>query len=511
MASGRETGLARERSSETAAERPVHRRGPNPAAPAGTVAAPAPAAVLHWQRTAGNTAVGSMLRGVQRQPVRTPRPPLGAKAIAAAVTDVSKRYDADSIRLIQNIATQPTTGAFTAADATALATFQTAQGVVPVTGNADEAFVDFLLGKLGAANFAAHDALIHLVADRADLDVSGVLNVRWDPAAVPPPQASLFDAAAGGGEIFVGNEAFKSSKALVKAIKTQIAAAKKAPTAKATAVGAAVLKDVKDQAAAVAFNQTKLSDPRSIRIMQRAIGAKRTGAWDAGTVRHLAQKQQSLGGTGDGKVNLATMAEVTMELISQLEQDAVLQLIIDFFDLDRAHAFTVYFEPNPPATVPATANAESLAVGLGVGGSTRFFPNAFAQPFAGLVHTVAHELGHIDQVVQGIANLQVREFLSYGIAIESRGMPEEAIEPVADLTAMMSGQQPAGTPAFTADAVRFLIHWTRLSAAEKATNHARFIQIRQIVVDRIHRAPQPQQTALAPLITKLNAADNGVP
>ena len=187
MASGRETGLARERSSETAAERPVHRRGPNPAAPAGTVAAPAPAAVLHWQRTAGNTAVGSMLRGVQRQPVRTPRPPLGAKAIAAAVTDVSKRYDADSIRFIQAIASQPTTGAFTGADATALATFQTAQGVVPVTGNADEAFVDFLLGKLGAANFAAHDALIHLVADRADLDVSGVLNVRWDPAAVPPP------------------------------------------------------------------------------------------------------------------------------------------------------------------------------------------------------------------------------------------------------------------------------------------------------------------------------------
>jgi hypothetical protein len=50
-----------------------------------------------------------------------------------------------------------------------------------------------------------------------------------------------------------------------------------------------------------------------------------------------------------------------------------------------------------------------------------------------------------------------------------------------------------------------------LSAVEKATNHARFIQIRQIIVDRIHRAAQSQQTALAPLITKLNAADNGVP
>ena len=108
------------------------------------------------------------------------------------------------------------------------------------------------------------------------------------------------------------------------------------------------------------------------------------------------------------------------------ERDLVLHLIIDYFNLDRSHAFNVVFNPNP--TSP-TADAETFRFGgVGTPGVVHIFPSAFAGPLPNLIHTVAHELGHIQQIIQGVGDLDVREFLSEGIEIESGRMPTVLIE-----------------------------------------------------------------------------------
>ena len=74
----------------------------------------------------------------------------------------------------------------------------------------------------------------------------------------------------------------------------------------------------------------------------------------------------------------------------------------------------------------------------------RVYPGAFKQSFAGLVHTMAHELGHVQQVIGGITSEAVREFLSDSIEVESKGMPESPVGSVADIQAIQTGGERGG-------------------------------------------------------------------
>jgi len=174
--------------------------------------------------------------------------------------------------------------------------------------------------------------------------------------------------------------------------------------------------------------------------------------------------------------------------------------------------FDIVFDPNQPPGHP-TAQAETSrgAGGFNIPGVVRVFPFGFAQPFSSLVHTVAHEIEHIHQVMQGIASEPVREFLSEGIEIESIGMPTEAIESDADIDLIVRDKLPVN-PGFLKDADRMLHFWGQMTPAEKQTHHQRFKDIRSIIVSRIAtEASASQQRKLATFVRNFQAADAAVP
>jgi hypothetical protein len=310
----------------------------------------------------------------------------------------------------------------------------------------------------------------------------------------------------------IGDAGFGSFKKLVAAITKELATARKGSSAKATPVPAAVLPAKKDQQDAVAFDAAKLSDPRSVRIVQGVVGAKPTGTWDAESVRHVALKQQALGRTADGKIDEGTLEGIASELIASFEQDDVVQLIVDYFDFDRTHAFTLMFDPSfAPSTPGGPGDAETLRPfpGFGTGSIVKFGPDVFTKPFPGIVHTIAHELGHVDQTMQGIQSNEVREFLSESIEIVSAGMPTESIESLADIDAIAANKPPA-TPGFLLDASAALGHWLRMTRAEQHAHTARFVQVRNIVVSRIAAEASPdQKRRLQPFVRRWQAAQDG--
>jgi hypothetical protein len=476
------------------------RRARRPAPPARRAAeAPAQAEhILALQRTAGNRAVTRLLR----QPATQLLTPQAAKAAAA---EANRLYDEDSRRALKSFSGRTVDASpFSEADAEAFAHLQQQLHLTP-TGKADEAWFDAMLKILGPTH-AARSLFIHLVVDRAGLDVSSALSVVYDGALTAASDIQAFDG--GVTEIKLGNGAFASYATMLAEIRKQLA--KKPAAGAVTAVGAAVLKDPKAQQDAIAFNRAKLSDKRSIRIVQGLMGAKPTGVWDADAVRHIAAKQAGAGYKADGKLELPTMEFVNALLIGNNEQDAALQVLIDYYDLDRAHAWDVRFMPQPTAGPGARAHAQTLGVANGLGGVVEIYPLGTMQPFAGLVHTLAHELGHVEQRLQGIASDAVREFLSEGIEIESKGMPEELIESEADIDLMVQGR-PVSSPGFVTDCGQLMNAWDAMTLTEKTANVARFRQLRTLIVAHIGRGSTAQQAKLAGFIRRLQNADAGIP
>jgi hypothetical protein len=443
----------------------------------------------------------SMIQRQQQPSVKL----LTTAVAAAAVADVTTHYDEDSIRTLEDFSARTPDGVFDADDAEALAKLQQVLHLTP-NGKANEAFLDALL-KIVGPRAAARSAMIHLVIDHANLDVSGALAVVYDPGTT---RASDIHALPGGvSTIQIGNAGFASYRVMVAEIRKQIAA--RPAASPVTPVPATVLRDATIQQLAITLNKNLLNDQRSIKLLQGALGSRVTGQWDVDLVRHVAAKQQALGLTPSGGILFdSTFAAIGTEMIANGSQDAVLQLIVDYYDLDRSHAFNIVFDPNPPMI---TADAETLRAGPGFGtpGVVHVYPLGFAQPFAGLVHTVAHELGHIQQVIQGVASLNVREFLSEGIEIESKNMPLESIESDADID-LMNRSMPPVHVGFIQDAGRMLHFWKLMSPAEKQAQHQRYKDLRSIIVTRIaNEGSASQKTKLAPFITILNAADVGIP
>jgi peptidoglycan hydrolase-like protein with peptidoglycan-binding domain len=457
--------------------------------------------VLALQTAAGNRATAHLLR--QPAPQQS-APLLSPEASAAAISDVTKHYDEDSIRIIEGLVGRTPDGVFDADDAQALARLQQTMHLSP-TGTADEPFLDAVVRIVGPTA-GARSAVIHLVVNRAGLDVSGVLAVVSDPNLV---DASLLDTSPGAlRTIVLGKPAFTGFRKMVAEIRKQLAV--KLHTAKAVAVPAGILTDTAKQQRALRLDEKLVTDKRSIRLLQGTVGSTVSGSWDVDLVRHIAARQQSLGLTPTGMLGESTLEPIVTDLINRGYSDAALRLIVDYYRLDTSHALNILSDANPPKP---NVDAETLGVlpGTGVPQVVQLYPLGLSQSFAGLVHTAAHELGHVDQMIHGIASLNVREFLSEGIEIESKGMPVEPIESEADLTAMMNNQL-ATSPGFLDDAGRMLSFWVKMTSAEKATYHQRFKELRQIIVARVTTEGTPgQQAKLAPFLQRLQTADAGVP
>jgi peptidoglycan hydrolase-like protein with peptidoglycan-binding domain len=438
---------------------------------------------------------------IQRQP-QTSASLLTPAAATVAVTDVTRRYDEDSIRSLEQFSSRTPDGVFDAGDAEAIAKLQQRLGLTP-NGMVKVPLLDAMLSLVATtpADDPRRSAMIHLVVDHANLNVSGVLAVVSDPGVTT---ASASDTFPGGVSIIkIGNAGFASYRVMVAEIRKQLAA--RPVASPVTTVPAPVLTDATMQGLAITLNKNRLNDRRSIRLLQGALGSKVTGQWDVDLVRHIAARQQALGLTLSGGILWdSTLAAIGTEMIANGSLDAVLQLIVDFYDLDRSHAFNIVFNPNPPR---ATAEAQTLNLGgVGTPGVVHVYPLAFAKPFASLVHTVAHELGHIQQIIQGVGSLNVREFLSEGIEIESKGTPSELIESDSDIDLMIRGGQPVHA-GFIQDAQRMLHFWSQMTSSEQQAHRQRYRVLRAIIINRLAtEGSATQKTKLAPFITRLNNA-----
>lgn len=173
------------------------------------------------------------------------------------------------------------------------------------------------------------------------------------------------------------------------------------------------------------------------------------------------------------------------EMVTQLDaggnQNGAIRMIVDFFRLDENGLINIAFDPADPDN--ATTNAAVIP-----GNSTiTISPNAFAQGFAGLVHTIAHEYEHVRQNRVGIADLPISEFLGERIEILSVGMDEEDI---------------AG---FMNDADRAVDQWNLMPVDQRRANFAKFVEVRNKVRARLAKATPAEQATHAPTLAKFNA------
>ena len=126
----------------------------------------------------------------------------------------------------------------------------------------------------------------------------------------------------------------------------------------------------------------------------------------------------------------------------------------------------------------------------------RVGPSGLAQPFPGIVHTIAHEYEHVRRLKEGIADRNTNEFLGEAIEILSEGMREEDLETLAPAAAgFVAG--------FANDADRALVNWNAMPLADQRTFRNRFIAVRQRVRDRIAAGTPAQQALHAPLLARL--------
>ena len=437
-------------------------------------------------QTAGKSAKGFHSLVSQTSPLQVSRQGLLTAAEETAAINFSRRYDERSVRIIQIITGANVDGSFGRLTAEAVAAFQNANGLA-VDGKVGENTLNVMVPNRVAAG--RHEHAIQLVVDFHNLDVtSGTLTVHFDPALAV---AGTTNFESGNLRVIrVGLPAFASTATLRAAIQAQLAVPAPAPAAigpRPTHLTAA------QEAAAVQFNRRRFGDRRSVLAIQGLVGTRLDGVFGSDTVERIAEFQNANGLTVDGKVGQdETLPLMVNQLIAAANQNAVLRMIVDFFDIrDDGNLLDVRFD----AGVAANASTDfrpNEPVRVRVG------PSGLAQPFAGIVHTIAHEFEHVRRLKEGIAPAATHEFLGEAIEILSVGMPEEALEGVAP-----------GSPGFVAgfadDAGRALINWNAMPLADRQRFRGRFIAVRQRVRDRVAAGTPAQQALHAPLVANYNA------
>ena len=411
---------------------------------------------------------------VATQQVMRAAGPLTATQEAAARTFTRLRYDERSVRIIQVVVGTNVDGKFGDVSAQAVATWQGAQGLAQDGRVGDNTLAQMVANRVAAAR---HEHAIQIVADYHGLDVtSDTLAVRFDPA-LGADGATAFES--GNVRIIrLGPTAFTSAARLRATIDAQLAAA--APAVAAPGARPALLAPARERAA-ITFNKGKFTDPRSVRAIQGLVGGRPDGIWGRDTVERVAQAQSNAGLAVDGKVGQATLQQFVAQLIAAGQNNAPLRMIVDYYNFrHRGNLLAIYFD----ATVAANASTDfrpNEPVRVLVG------PAGMGQPFAGLVHTIAHEYEHVRRLKEGIPTAATHEFLGEAIEILSAGMLEEPL------------------PGFANDAARAVANWNAMPVADRRRFRARFIAVRQRVRNRIAAGTAAQQALHAALLASYNA------
>ena len=188
---------------------------------------------------------------------------------------------------------------------------------------------------------------VHLVADLYDLPVDEALSVR------------LVESEAGVGStrfesgnlpvISLGFGAFADSDTLRDAIASGLTA--EPPEADEPGVRPDLLTSA-GELDAIAFNRTRLGSERATRVVQGIVGSTPDGAWGPDTVERVAHLQdaESLD-LVDGKVGLRTLEVLHRRLVEDRDFNAIIRLVIDFFDLDRTGLLDIAADDEFPIVV----------------------------------------------------------------------------------------------------------------------------------------------------------------
>jgi len=397
----------------------------------------------------------------------------------------NRRYDERSIRIIQIITGIHVDGIFSRLSAEAVAAFQDGHGL-GIDGMVGADTLDEMVPDRAAA--ARHEHAIQLVVDFYNIDVtSETLTVHYDPTLVAAGTTAF---ESGNLRVIrIGPPAFASSATLRGAITAQLAV----PAPAVAPVGPRpALLTIAEELAAIRYNRRRFSDARSVRAIQGHVGANPAGVWGPDTVQRVAQAQDNAGIGVDGMVGPQTLELFTTQLIAAGQQNAAIRMIVDFYNFrDDGNLLTVYYDP----TVAANASTDyrpNEPVRIRVG------PSGLAQPFAGIVHSIAHEYEHVRRLREGIVPVATHEFLGEAIEILSVGMPEEHLESL-----------PPGAagyvPGFANDARRALNNWNAMPLADRGRFRARFIAVRNMVRNRIAAGTPAQQALHAGLLAAYNA------
>jgi hypothetical protein len=230
---------------------------------------------------------------------------------------------------------------------------------------------------------------------------------------------------------------------------------------------------------AIAFNNGRFST-RSIRRIQDIVGAPVTGIMDADSIHMICEWQADFRLTVDGKIGRYTLRPIVQELIAEGQRNGAIWLIIDGHNMSTRGLTSIRYD----STVAANASTSGPIPG---NSTVRIGPSGFSQGYAGLVHTIAHELEHVRQRRAGILNQNIREFLAEAVEITSRGMILESIGGMMD------------------DARRALHHWNLIPAVDQATHWARFEQVRNEVRRRFNAASAATQATHQATMDAYNA------
>jgi peptidoglycan hydrolase-like protein with peptidoglycan-binding domain len=441
----------------------------------GASADPASAGRLRaWTPAGGPDVASRVLAGVvtvQRAPG-----PLTPAQERAAITFVRGRYDINSIRVIQVIAGTKVDGNFGPVSAQAVATFQQGRGI-GATGQVDQPTLDAVVAQ--CVTNGQQDYGIYAAANFFGIKIrAGALTVSF-ASGQAAAGANAFESG-GLRVITLGPTAMTNSAKIRDTINAQLALP--APAAAAPGPTPNLLKP-KQVKAAIAFDKRHLRDPRSVRAIQAFIGATPDGVFSADTVQRVANFQNGAGLKEDGQIGRITINPLVMGMVGAGDRNSAIRAIVDFFKLDENGLVDIHFSSTDANNATTTDQAIPGNSAITIG------PSAFAQGWAGLVHTIAHEFEHVRQNRVGIADLPISEFLGERVEILSRGMDEE------DLAGFMD------------DARRALREWNKMPAAQRRANFAKFVEVRNKVRARLAKAAKaaPLSPGDAATLTAYNA------
>ena len=406
----------------------------------------------------------------------------------AAIHYNRSRYDERSIRIIQTITGTGVDGDFGRATAEAVAVFQQANGLT-IDGMVGTGTLDRMVPNRALAD--RHEHAIQLVVDFHNLDItSDTLSVHFDPSLGFGTLGTTDFETGNLRVIRLGPLAFISQAMLRTIIQRELnvpAPAHPAPGPRPSHLSRA------EEISAIRFNRSRFSDPRSVRTIQEHVNSEIDGEWGPDSVQRIAEYQDNQGAGIDGMAGETTLELIVTDLIGNNQQNAAIRLIVDFYDFrDDGNLLDVRYDAS------VTSNAvtdfrpnEPVRVRIG--------PDGINQPFAGVVHTIAHEYEHVRRLKEGIGPAATHEFLGEAIEILSVGMQEEHLETVAR-------GDPAWVPGFANDAQRALRNWNNMPLADQRRFRGRFLAVRQKVRATIAAGTPAQRALHAGLVAAYNAA-----